>query len=53
VKTDIESRTLVGRVTAVDDAGVTFDRDGGAEQVPWSHLGRGKVQVEFNRAGEG
>lgn len=51
-KTDVQSRPLLGRITAVDDTGVTFDVDGAAEQVPWSHLGPGKVQVEFNRPGD-
>jgi ribosome maturation factor RimP len=52
VRTDVEARQLVGRVTAVDETGVTFDVDGDAERVPWSHLGRGKVQVEFNRTSD-
>ena len=49
VKTQIESQPLAGRVRAVEDAGVIFDVDGVTQQVPWSHLGRGRVQVEFNR----
>jgi ribosome maturation factor RimP len=44
---------LTGRIEAVDDAGVTFDVDGTTRQVSWAELGRGKVQVEFNRAGGG
>jgi ribosome maturation factor RimP len=42
--------TLTGRVTSVDDAGVTLEIDGSAQHVAWARLGRGKVQVEFNRA---
>jgi ribosome maturation factor RimP len=57
VKTTADSVPLIGRVTSVDDGGVTFDVDGRARLVPWAHLGHGKVQVEFNRpdgtAGEG
>ena len=44
--------TLTGRVTAVDDDGVQFDVDGAARTLAWADLGRGKVQVEFNRGEE-
>jgi ribosome maturation factor RimP len=44
--------TLTGRVVAVDDDGVTFDVDGATREVPWTDVGRGKVQVEFNRVEE-
>ena len=44
--------TLTGRVTAVDDAGVTFDIDGAPREVGWDDVGRGKLQVEFNRVEE-
>jgi ribosome maturation factor RimP len=49
VKVEVEGRTVVARVTGVDDAGVTLDVDAGDRQVGWPDLGRGKVQVEFNR----
>ena len=53
---------VTGRVTAVDDAGVTLavEKPGkpGAKrrpptprQVPWAQLGAGRVQVEFARPG--
>jgi len=58
---------VTGRVTAVDDAGVTLAVEGrsveskgkpGAKKrppaprhVPWAELGAGRVQVEFGRAG--
>jgi ribosome maturation factor RimP len=53
---------LTGRITAVDDTGVTLAVEGrgkpGAKkrppeprQVPWGALGGGRVQVEFGRAG--
>ena len=43
---------VTGRVTTVGDGGVTFEgADGGTTTVPWGDLGRGRVQVEFNRAG--
>jgi ribosome maturation factor RimP len=42
---------VTGRVTEVDEAGVRLDVDGTARTVAWDDLGRGKVQVEFSRAG--
>ena len=52
---------VTGRITAVDDGGVTLGIEAkgkpGAKkrppqprQVPWEHLGAGRVQVEFGRA---
>jgi ribosome maturation factor RimP len=52
---------VTGRITAVDDAGVTLGVEAkgkpGAKkrppqprQVPWAQLGPGRVQVEFGRA---
>jgi ribosome maturation factor RimP len=52
---------VTGRITAVDDAGVTLGieargkpgakkRPPQARQVPWAQLGAGRVQVEFGRA---
>jgi ribosome maturation factor RimP len=51
---------VTGRITAVDDAGVTLAVEGQARpgakkrpptprQVPWAELGAGRVQVEFGR----
>jgi ribosome maturation factor RimP len=40
---------LLGRVVATDDAGVTLDVDGTRRHLPWTGLGPGRVQVEFNR----
>jgi ribosome maturation factor RimP len=42
---------VTGRVVEVDEAGATLEVDGGPRHVPWTQLGRGKVQVEFNRPG--
>lgn len=53
VKTEVAARQLVGRVDSVDDTGVTLDVDGAARHVAWSALGRGRVQVEFNRRDDG
>lgn len=44
--------TLTGRVTGTDEGGVHFDIDGARREVAWADLGRGKVQVEFNRGEE-
>ena len=55
---------LTGRITAVDDAGVTLAVEAkgkpGAKKrppqprlVPWAELGAGRVQVEFGRGGPG
>ena len=41
---------LTGRVLAADDAAVRLDVDGAHRSIPWSELGHGKVQVEFNRS---
>jgi ribosome maturation factor RimP len=53
--------TVTGRITAVEDAGVTIavevagkpgakKRPPTPRQVPWGELGAGRVQVEFGRA---
>jgi ribosome maturation factor RimP len=52
VKVDIAAQPVTGRVVAVSDAGVELDVDGAARQLGWDELGRGKVQVEFNRPGD-
>ena len=55
--------TVTGRVTAVDDDGVTLaveakgkpgakKRPPTSRQVPWAELGVGRVQVEFGRGGD-
>ncbi|QVQ53663.1 ribosome maturation factor RimP [Spiractinospora alimapuensis] len=41
---------ILARVTAADSEGVTLDTDGHSRVCGYSDLGRGKVQVEFNRA---
>lgn len=44
--------TVTGRLVGTDEAGVTLDRDGARQVYAWAELGRARVQVEFNRAGE-
>jgi ribosome maturation factor RimP len=53
VSVDVAGRPVTGRVTAADDSGVTLQTDGAESRpVTWTELGRGRVQVEFNRAEE-
>jgi ribosome maturation factor RimP len=52
VQTEVEGRPLLARIVSAGDAGVTLEpEDGAPRTVAWADLGRGKVQVEFNRAG--
>ena len=44
---------VTGRLVGTDATGVTLDRNGARQVYAWAELGRGRVQVEFNRAGEG
>jgi ribosome maturation factor RimP len=57
-----QTTEVTGRVTAVDDAGVTLaveaqgkpgakKRPPTPREVPWAELGNGRVQVEFGRPG--
>jgi ribosome maturation factor RimP len=41
--------SVEGRVTGADESGVELD---GARRIPYGELVRGRVQVEFNRAGD-
>jgi ribosome maturation factor RimP len=49
VQVPVRGQTLTGRVREVTDTGVLLDVDGTRTEYAWSELGRGKVQVEFNR----
>jgi ribosome maturation factor RimP len=60
VRADGSTEQLTGRITAVDDAGVTLAVEARAKPgakkrpptprlVPWADLGAGRVQVEFAR----
>lgn len=53
VKVDADGEPVLGRVLGTDDDGVTLDVDGAKRHLPWSALGAGKVQVEFNRPERG
>lgn len=53
VRVSAGDQTVTGRVLAADDSGVRLDVDGTVRSIGWAELGTGKVQVEFNRGGEG
>src|SRR5581483_9549542 len=44
--------TLRGRIVSADDDAATLDIDGTSRTLPYDVLGPGKVQVEFDRAGD-
>jgi len=52
VKAKVDGAGILGRVTAADEAGVTFDIDGNERYVPYAALGAGRVEIEFNRVDE-
>jgi ribosome maturation factor RimP len=52
VQVDTPDATLLARVEATDEHGVTMRSDGVQHTLAWSQLGTGRVQVEFNRPGE-
>lgn len=53
VETRVGDTVVTGRIRSADDGGVVLETDDGAQrEIPWSELGKGKVQVEFNRGGE-
>lgn len=49
VSVDVDDVAVSARVLDVDDVGVHLDTDGAVTHVPWSRLGRGKVEIEFSR----
>jgi len=49
VAVDVRGKPVTGRVKQAGDLGVTLDVAGSAREVAYADLGRGKVQVEFNR----
>jgi ribosome maturation factor RimP len=49
VQVPVGERSITGRVHEVTDTGVILDVDGTEHEYGWAELGRGKVQVEFNR----
>jgi ribosome maturation factor RimP len=51
VAVEIDGAPVTGRVTSADTAGVVLDINTSQRSVPWSALGAGRVQIEFNRGG--
>lgn len=49
VQVTVADTPIVGRLTETSDSGVRLDVDGTVRDIGWSELGRGVVQVEFNR----
>jgi ribosome maturation factor RimP len=45
----VGEQTVTGRVREVTEHGVVLDGDGTRRDYGWPELGRGKMQVEFNR----
>jgi ribosome maturation factor RimP len=52
VAVTVAGKSLTGRVTAADEAGIVFDIDGKSSEIPYADLGPGKVQIEFKRLDE-
>lgn len=52
VHVPVGEHSITGRLLGTDDAGVTLETDGARRSYSWGELGPGRVQVEFNRAGE-
>lgn len=52
VHVPVGEHSITGRLLGTDDAGVTLETDGARRSYCWGELGPGRVQVEFNRAGE-
>lgn len=52
VTTSTPTGELTGRVVAADDGGVVFEVAGAEVRHAYAELGRGRVQVEFQPAGE-
>ena len=52
VAVPVADKSVTGRVVETDANGVTLDVDGARREIAWGDLGRGRVQVEFNRGEE-
>jgi ribosome maturation factor RimP len=49
VTVQIADKAVIGRVLDTSWSGVTLEVDGARRDVAWGDLGRGTVEVEFNR----
>lgn len=45
-----DGSSLTARIVAVDDAGVSVERDGETSVLAWDRIERGEIQVEFKKA---
>jgi len=52
VAVTVAGRSLTGRVTAADEAGIVLDVDGKSSEIGYADLGPGRVQIEFKRLDE-
>jgi ribosome maturation factor RimP len=52
VKVTVADRSVVGRVTAADEAGIELDVEGQPRRLEYAQLGPGRVQIEFTRLTE-
>ena len=52
VQVQVAEKSVTGRIVDTDANGVTLDVDGARREIAWDDLGRGRVQVEFNRGEE-
>jgi ribosome maturation factor RimP len=48
----VDGRTLEGRVVGADDEGVDLETAGSVRRYGYAELGRGRVQVEFDRSAD-
>lgn len=53
VRVEVGGKQVTGRIGSVDDSAVTLDLGGSKLRAGFAELGRGKVQVEFNRPDDG
>jgi ribosome maturation factor RimP len=49
VKVDVDGKSVLGRVVGTDTEGVCLAIGGTYRNLPWSALGPGSIQIEFNR----
>ena len=49
VTAELGGASVTGRVLGAGDGGLRLDVDGTERVEPWDRVGRGRVQVEFNR----
>jgi ribosome maturation factor RimP len=53
VQVPVGGESVTGRILGTDAQGVTLEVGDKQREISWGELGRGRVQVEFNRGEEG